>query len=100
MTSRLNRTGISEEIEAGKLLDDLERRQDDVLSQLDQLDLQLSTILRGLGVTTIEDVDIPASDLRVFRCEEEDEDDAAEVFSEGATEAATERAPIARRWAA
>ena len=37
--------------EAGSLLADLERRQDDVLAQLDLLDRQVADLLRGLGVT-------------------------------------------------
>jgi len=43
------------EAEAGSLLADLERRQDDVLAQLDDLDRRVSELLRGLGVTLIED---------------------------------------------
>jgi len=41
--------------QAGNLLADLERRQDDVLAQLDDLDRRVSELLRGLGVTLIED---------------------------------------------
>ncbi len=41
--------------QAGNLLADLERRQDDVLVQLDELDRRVSDLLRGLGVTLIED---------------------------------------------
>lgn len=41
--------------QAGNLLADLERRQDDVLAQLDELDRRVSDLLRGLGVTLIED---------------------------------------------
>lgn len=37
--------------EPGQLLEDLERRQDDVLAQLDDLDAKLTEVLRGLGVT-------------------------------------------------
>lgn len=40
--------------EAGSLLADLERRQDDVLAQLDLLDRQVADLLRGLGVTLTE----------------------------------------------
>ncbi len=43
------------EEQAGNLLADLERRQDDVLAQLDDLDRRVSDLLRGLGVTLIED---------------------------------------------
>lgn len=35
--------------EPGHLLADLEQRQDDVLSQLDELDAQLTEVLKGLG---------------------------------------------------
>jgi len=42
---------------AGNLLADLERRQDDVLAQLDELDRRVSDLLRGLGVTLIEDAE-------------------------------------------
>lgn len=34
---------------------DLERRQDEVLAQLEALDQQLTSILRGLGVTLVDD---------------------------------------------
>jgi hypothetical protein len=40
------------EPEPGQLLDDLERRQDEVLTELDALDARLNEVLRGLGVTT------------------------------------------------
>ena len=43
--------------EAGALLADLERRQDDVLAQLDALDRQLAGLLRGLGVTLVDDAE-------------------------------------------
>ena len=41
--------------ESGSLLADLERRQDDVLAQLDALDRQLTDLLKGLGVTLVDD---------------------------------------------
>ncbi len=43
--------------EAGQLLYELERRQDDVLRDLDELDAKLSEVLRGLGVSVAEDID-------------------------------------------
>ena len=43
--------------EPGQLLTDLEQRQDDVLDQLDQLDAQLSEVLKSLGVGLDEDSD-------------------------------------------
>lgn len=39
----------------GGLLYELERRQDDVLAQLDALDAQVELILRGLGVRVATD---------------------------------------------
>ncbi len=47
--------------ESGSLLADLERRQDDVLAQLDALDRQLTSILKGLGVTLIDDAEPTAA---------------------------------------
>lgn len=44
-------------LEPGQLLLDLERRQDDVLLQLDALDAQLNEVLKGLGVTIDEEID-------------------------------------------
>ncbi len=41
------------ESDPGLLLADLERRQDDVLAQLDELDKRLCGILKGLGVTPV-----------------------------------------------
>lgn len=53
----------------GQLLIDLERRQDDVIAQLDQLDTKLRDVLRGLGVSDesidhAERVDDPARPRR------------------------------------
>ena len=47
--------------EAGTLLADLERRQDDVLAQLDALDRQLTGLLLGLGVTLVDDAETASS---------------------------------------
>jgi hypothetical protein len=47
-------TSSSETSESGNLLADLERRQNDVLQQLDELDHKLCEILKGLGVTPVE----------------------------------------------
>jgi len=44
--------------EPGQLLNELERRQDDVLKQLDDLEDQLNEVLKGLGVSTDEDADL------------------------------------------
>ena len=43
--------------EAGQLLYELERRQDEVLAQLDDLDAKLTEVLRGLGVSLDEEID-------------------------------------------
>lgn len=43
------------DLEAGQTLMELERRQDDVLSQLEDLDLKLTSILKGLGVTLVDE---------------------------------------------
>lgn len=51
-------SSLHPETEPGQLLHDLERRQDDVLKQLDDLELQLNEVLKGLGVSAVEDVDI------------------------------------------
>ena len=41
--------------EPGQLLHELEKRQDDVLTQLDDLDAKLTEVLKGLGVTAAEE---------------------------------------------
>lgn len=43
--------------EPGQLLNELERRQDDVLQQLDDLENQLNEVLQGLGVSVEEEPD-------------------------------------------
>lgn len=40
--------------EPGSLLQDLERRQDEVLEQLDELDEKIKSVLKGLGATLDE----------------------------------------------
>ncbi len=50
-------TSHTSEPEAGQLLYELERRQDEVLSQLDDLDAKLNEVLRGLGVNIDEEID-------------------------------------------
>lgn len=45
------------EAEPGNLLGELERRQDDVLRQLDDLEDQLAQVLVGLGITPIQEID-------------------------------------------
>lgn len=46
---------LSSDIEPGHLLSELERRQDDVLKQLDELENQLNEVLSGLGVSAVHD---------------------------------------------
>ena len=41
----------------GQLLDDLERRQDEVLLELDALDARLTEVLSGLGVSCEEEAE-------------------------------------------
>lgn len=53
MIQRLSKQQQVAESEAGLLLADLERRQDDVLAQLDDLDKRLCGILKSLGVTPV-----------------------------------------------
>ena len=43
--------------EPGQLLDDLERRQDEVLLELDALDARLTQVLQGLGASTDEEME-------------------------------------------
>jgi hypothetical protein len=43
--------------EPGQLLDDLERRQNDVLLQLDALDARLTEVLKGLGASFEEELE-------------------------------------------
>lgn len=45
------------EKEPGHLLHELERRQDQVLEQLDELDAKLTEVLQGLGVTISSEID-------------------------------------------
>ena len=45
----------SRDFEPGQLLSDLERRQDDALKQLDDLENQLNEVLQGLGITALAD---------------------------------------------
>ena len=79
------------DLEAGQILLQLERRQDDVLSQLDDLEQKLSSILRGLGVTLADDqqADIPA--IRLADLGDEDE---YEELSELSTDAEPVHTPI------
>jgi hypothetical protein len=50
-------TSVVQEQEPGQLLKELERRQDEVLQQLDDLDRKLKEVLAGLGVTLEEELE-------------------------------------------
>ena len=50
--------GQVSEPEPGRLLDDLERRQDEVLAELDALDARLREVLEGLGASPVEDDEV------------------------------------------
>ena len=50
-------TSHTADMEPGQLLNDLERRQDEVLTQLDDLDAKLKEVLKGLGAT-LDDEDL------------------------------------------
>ncbi len=50
-------TAHTSEMEPGQLLHELERRQDEVLMELDALDTKLTDVAKGLGVTLGEEVD-------------------------------------------
>lgn len=50
-------TSHADDVQPGRLLQELEARQDDVLEQLDALDAKLNEVLKGLGVTLEEEVD-------------------------------------------
>lgn len=52
-----NPTSQVDSTEPGFLLADLERRQDEVLEQLDDLDSKLREVLKGLGVSGTDEVD-------------------------------------------
>ncbi len=47
-------TSHTSDTEPGQLLSELEKRQDEVLHDLDVLDAKLNEVLRGLGVTPDE----------------------------------------------
>jgi hypothetical protein len=50
-------TSLVSSHEPGQLLKELEKRQDEVLQQLDELDSRLREVLEGLGVSIDEEVD-------------------------------------------
>lgn len=55
---------------------ELERRQDDVLAQLDELDKKLTSILRGLGVTLVEDQEAKHASIRLAELDDSESDGA------------------------
>ena len=64
-------TSQTSDSEPGQLLKELEQRQDDVLQQLDDLDVQLREVLKGLGVSTDLDAEadiaqLPPSEMAVM----------------------------------
>ena len=69
------------ESETGATLLELERRQDDVLSQLDDLEQKLSSILIGLGVNLTENAEESSPSIRL--ADVGDESDEYEVAVPG-----------------
>ncbi len=68
------------ESETGATLLELERRQDDVLSQLDDLEQKLSSLLIGLGVNFAENAEESSPSIRLADLgDESDESDEYEV---------------------
>tara|TARA_R110002049_G_scaffold2750_2_gene21598 strand:+ start:444619 stop:444789 length:171 start_codon:yes stop_codon:yes gene_type:complete len=51
-------TGLTAGHEPGQLLDELERRQDEVLLELDALDARLNEVLKGLGAGPDEEMEV------------------------------------------
>ncbi len=66
----------NDEVDAVHSLAELERRQDDVLAQLDELDKKLSSLLTGLGVTLVDDVNDAAPALKIAAFDDDDQEDA------------------------
>lgn len=72
--SQLMADAAERDLEAGQTLMELERRQDDVLSQLEDLDQKLTSILKGLGVTLVdEESEKPSIRLADLGGDDEDE---------------------------
>jgi hypothetical protein len=79
--SNVMQAAADRDIEAGQTLIELERRQDEVLSQLEELDQKLTSILRGLGVTLVEEDDTKQPSIHLANVGDDDssyEDVAAE----------------------
>ncbi len=71
---RLAATIPAEQLEDGEhSLAELERRQDDVLAQLDELDKKLTSLLTGLGVTLTDDFEDSAPALKIASFDDEDD---------------------------
>lgn len=70
---------------AGEMLLELERRQDDVLLQLDELDKKLTSLLSGLGVTFVDDQESDNASIRLADLSDDSDEEtpASEEESEG-----------------
>ena len=73
-TSQLMLEARARESETGATLLELERRQDDVLSQLDDLEQKLSSLLMGLGVNLTENAEESSSSIRLADLGDESEE--------------------------
>jgi len=62
---------------AGEMLLELERRQDDVLFQLDELDKKLTSLLSGLGVTLVDDQESDNASIRLADLSDDSDEEAA-----------------------
>lgn len=74
MSDPVSDTLCDEAGESGSLLAELERRQDDVLNLLDDLDRRLTDVLKGLGVTLVDENE--PGGPRLLETDDRAEDDA------------------------
>lgn len=70
------------ESEPGGLLGELERRQDDVLNQLDDLDAKLNQVLKGLEPTSIRRPTDTESDEIATEADEVSADEPDQSFDD------------------
>jgi len=70
---RIHQETVDAESAHVSMLDDLERRQDDVLLQLDDLDKKLTSLLKGLGVVVTEDDRGAGEGLRVMTSDDDEQ---------------------------
>jgi hypothetical protein len=82
---RLMLDAAEREEASGATLMELERRQDDVLSQLEELDQKLTTLLRGLGVTFAEE-EAEHSAIRLANVGEDEDSEAAASADESSSD--------------